>query len=69
MKIESPFSIDNDEFRFSLVFESRSLEAHSLMSSANNKEELEDVLKFLQNTTNLIELLIKQRKIWKEKHK
>lgn len=71
-KIESPFHIDNKaEFRFALILESRSVEAHSLMDSKDNKEILLQELNHLAHTlinSDYVKfnIMINQ---WKEEHK
>lgn len=70
-KIEYPFHIDEEaEFRFALVLESRSVEAHSMMDSGNNKEVLKDTLRHpilgMEAIQSDLRMMIKE---WKEKHK
>jgi len=69
-KIEYSFNIDEeDKFRFTLVIESRSVEAHSLMDSNNNKDKLKLLIEGLANSlvsTGAIQRMIND---WKDKHK
>lgn len=70
MKIEAPFSIDKEaQFRFVLSLESKSLEAHSLISEKDSSEELKKMLEFIGRDYKFRamfrELLLK----WNEVHK
>lgn len=75
-KIESPFHIEgNPDFRFALVLESRSVEAHSLMDSGdaidreNLKNLIDHVVDKKRDPVDLLSIL-KDRVIeWKETHK
>lgn len=70
MKIISPFTVDEKaEFKFSLVLESTSLNANSLMDSDGNNNELKARLDRLANNSGLKEYLKDAIKTWKEKHK
>lgn len=73
-KIEIPFHIDKEaEFRFALVLESRSLNAHSLMDSGDEIEKagLKHIVFTLVNTDDdrLRQSLVRKITKWKEKHK
>jgi len=70
MKIEAPFSVDKDaQFRFILSIESRSVEAHSLMSERNNAEELKAMMEFMGRDYKF-RLIFKDLILkWKEDHK
>ena len=70
-KIEYPFTIDEEaEFRFALVLESRSVEAHSLMDNGDNKIKIKDVIRHpILGIDSLQSELRSMIKDWKEKHK
>lgn len=72
-KIEIPFHVDKEaEFRFALVLESRSVNAHSLMDSDDNKKILKEGLSLLYNDRNndfFIKEIENRIQQWKEKHK
>ena len=71
-KVESNFHADSEaEFRFRLVLESASVEAHSLMDSGDNKKLLQHELnelahRLLQSGYADISKMIRE---WKDKHK
>lgn len=70
-KIEYPFHIDEEaEFRFALVLESRSVEAHSMMDSDGNKDSLKISLEWiLEESEGMKESMKDMIRTWKEKHK
>lgn len=70
-KVEYPFYIDeNAEFRFALVLESRSVEAHSLMDSGDNKDKIKDVMRHpVLAIDSLQSELRAMMREWKERHK
>lgn len=71
-KIEVPFSLDEkDEFRFTLVLESRSVESHSMMDSGDNKAKIIDRLRkaIIDDDMRLHHILDQAAKEWKEKHR
>lgn len=70
-KIEAPFNIDEDDiFRFSLIIESRSVEAHSLMDSGDNKINLKDMLNsIVKDNIRRDDIISDMIREWKEKHK
>ena len=69
-KIEIPFHIKgNPEFRFSLVLESNSVNAHSLMDSSTLRPDMERIMDSMVRDPRFMTTLERHLINWKEKHK
>lgn len=70
-EVSHQFNIDEEaEFRFEIIIRSRSVNAHSMMDSGNNKEKISDILRHPILGMDAIQSELRsQMREWKEKHK